>query len=352
MNTDTTHGTGRPRWPERNPLETMRAFVKQQGGEVRYDVFANEHLMGASGFYRSYLDISIGGDVQTPTQSDPEYRTCLAGLVVGGFLQAYSNTCREKGAPPVIVEVGGGGGQLKREVCGILKNDNIPHRYISVEPNATQRAHQRLAGTEVMNGVVTKLPFPDSSIDFLFDEEVLDCLPVRVFKWDRTTHRIVGELFVRCGKTSLEHFWKEPDPNDERIGHIKCDLKRVGYKPELYYYAAGYWDYVMESARVLKPGGIRLGTDYGFIGCPENTPFPEFNRPIFSELGYITKAVKEPYTCDLTHFVDFVLLQKLAGLQQAFSSTKILPLMNAFAEVSEQAAMRGMDRFAFIAQRK
>lgn len=67
----------------RENIAAMRKFVKENGGSVRFDVFAQEHLAGERGFYSRHIDLSEEhAPVSTPMNALSPYRSAYATLVV------------------------------------------------------------------------------------------------------------------------------------------------------------------------------------------------------------------------------------------------------------------------------
>ena len=326
----------------------MLAFITRQGGAVRYDGFANEHLHGRSGFYRQYLDLSQPGwgaaDAPTGVGTSPKYRHELAQLVLSGLSWRARHT--ESTAPPTIVEVGGGAGELKREIMELVNAAGAEVNFISVEPNPNHRRAQEFKGTTVFDGRAEKMPLPTGSVDLLFDEEVLDCFPPRVLRWDRKRAELSGELFVERRGDELAPVFRPWNQSDAALQECQETLAKADYQRNFYCLTPGYWDYLRESARVLKPGGVRLSSDYGYT-CSQN--FPPSLCP--DNLAHFERAVSRPYWVDLTHWVDFSYLAQLAVAQGGFWPIRILSLPGLFEKHSRDAALDAMGRMAFLAVR-
>lgn len=325
----------------------MLDFVRARGGKVRFDEYAAEHLTGKHGFYSSHVDIGVpGSGVPTPCTSNPEYVQLLTAVVIKCLGQYWrANSADLEGRNLTFCEIGGGTGKLKEQLLdawgSLAKRHRLPQmEYISVDLNQRHLERQGRAGPgRTVRGTATSTTLPDGSLDVLFDEEVLDCLPFRIFHWDSSRQRLTKEAHVAVKGDSLvlEHL-EIKDP-DRLAGHTEADLARRNYKLPLYRYAPQQWDYIKESVRVLRPGGMRISSDYDCDGL---------GSLLRADLGDVENALRFPYAVDLTHGVDFVRLAQMAyfnGLRGTPHST-----MELFGGISANFAsvMSGVNRSIFV----
>lgn len=317
------------------------------GGEIRFDVFAQEHLHGEkSGFYGKLVNLADSSEsrVPTPSQDSFEYRNALAQFVVLIANEIRQRRTGERNSPVVMAEIGGGAGELKREILSVANQNGIPLDYISIEPNEHHRQAQTIQGTRVLAGMADNIPLPDSILDLLIDEEVLDCLPIRVLEWNAKKGKFERELFVSLHNEQLRAEWRVREATDNYLDHREHELKNRGYDFKYYHYAPRQWQYLAESGRVLRTGGVKFAIDYGY------NDLKELFVPNFADdVGHELMAIANPYSVDLTHYVDFHLLSKLSTFQGAFRNQAVFPLTNSFSKHSLAASRAAIGRYGFLA---
>ena len=194
--------------------QRMREFIQDNGGRVRFDKFAREHLMNPEcGFYSRRADIARNpAQVVTPSRLE-EYAVPFS-LFVSSVVMTRSQGIQE-GKPVVFAEIGGGSGSFKKaflEHWEFYNNEGLNRNieYISIDPNPNHRASQSFAG-KVVEGTAQRTGLPDRSVDVLFDDEVIDCLPFRIAKFDKNDGRIHYEAFVKAENGGFGSFmigWK------------------------------------------------------------------------------------------------------------------------------------------------
>ena len=313
-----------------NSYNRMVNFIKTNGGAekcVRFDNFAREHLMGATGFYSTQVDMRRGpGQVNTPSFNERYVNTVSLILVLKALKHVAKMGANKKKF--VFAEIGGGNGNFKRAFISTWEHYGAVQagesifpdlEYISVEPNPNHRAAQSFAG-KVVKGTAQKTGLPNSSVDLLFDEEVVDCLPFRIVKYDPEKKNIYYEAFVQIEPDNTLNIVFEKAERDEGIAFYEKFLKtRTPYIGDLNW-SDDYPKYWAESFRVLKPGGVRVSIDYSV------------ERTAVSNSRYCY-ALREPYLVDLTHYVDYK-LQTIIALQQGFNFVGHVLLSKAISGVS------------------
>lgn len=329
-------------------------FVRTNNNITRADVFIKEYLAGETGFYSSQLDIvACDYEVPTPTNRSPLYSEYLARAVFGIVLAIVTdNPTRSHTEPIEFAEVGGGSGKFKQAFIAWYNQHReeckLPElKYTSIDINPRHLSHQQKFGGVGLKGSITNTGLADTSVDFLFDEEVLDCLPFRVFKFDPASGKIISEAFISLKDDKLElHF--EAAEKDERMEHAQAYLRSRNYRRDYYCYCEDYFNYLTESSRVLKNGGLRISTDYNesvnFLNAPEDEPIA---------VEQLRKAIELPYMRDITHGVDFRDLYRLASLPHFMLRPGVKPMENFMRLTTppEEVFLDCFSRAFFIAKK-
>ncbi|MFH1470232.1 MAG: SAM-dependent methyltransferase [Candidatus Micrarchaeota archaeon] len=300
-------------------LKTQMAnFINQQGGRVRADVFVREHLMGENGFYSKQADFRTSLRAQTFSNDSQGHaeRTALTVYRCVDELRRYSPNVS-------FSEIGGGGGEFKKEFVKLAKGGNFRLHYTSIEPNENQRGIQAVNGTTVRNGTAQKTDLEPRSVDFLFDEEVLDCLAPRILKvsFSGRAVQLKNELFVRArgDELSAEIGVAERTRAVEFFERHLTETKGAK-EGECTYLSEDYWAYWKERSRVLKESGASFSVDYGTFTGNSNSPLQEMSnmaggllRSVDRNADSLKPALDNPYRVDYTHVIDFNLQRKIAA---------------------------------------
>lgn len=310
--------------------QVMDLFISgQPKGRARFDAFSRECLQGTFGFYTRQVSLSTPDGhaaVPTPVADRLGYRLGLASTVSKEALELLT-----KHDHITIGEIGGGTGALKRAVLAILNSDPKSQgrfSYVSIDINPHHRAAQSRFGGRSVEGSATEIGLIDSSVDLLFDEEVLDCLPFRVFDVDRSLCRVVREAYVRPNSGGSIS-WELPEA-DASFAKFDELYRRTGDGSRIYEFSPDYEKYWSESFRVLTPGGVRLCSDYDTmmtrsgLGGRGN--------------GYSQVAVRLPYMVDLTHGINFA-MQKILAEEAGFQAPQtkeLIGLVFDFGAINRQ----------------
>jgi len=284
---------------------------------VRFDAFVQEHLLGEKcGYYSTKVDMSKGArpEVYTPN-SDPEYSRAVSGTMV----RLAVNRSSMMGLRSVVfAEIGGGSGNFKRaflEQWPTISGERIGLEYVSVEPNPNHRTAQSPDGKAV-KGTAQKTGLKAASVDFLFDEEVLDCFPFRLMKFNGKT--LQSEAFVLARDGAMLELRYDAVERDELAGMFEMYLSKTNAKPGVVVFSNDYEKYWEESMRVLKPGGSRFSIDY--------VPMGQLNDDNVTAMR-AQHIVRVPYQEDLTHMIDYRLQCVFAGAI-GFVNMKVSSLMS------------------------
>jgi len=144
--------------------------------------------------------------------------------------------------PPgaTVLEVGPGTGQLARDLLDADQGTDTPciARYIRLDrsPALLAAQNERVPESEGIHGDATALPLPDGSVDLVLSNEVIADLPA--VPWSVGSDGEVGHFISRHGLSPLP-----------------------GTGP----YNLGAWKMVHDVARVLRPGGTAVLTEFGNV---------------------------------------------------------------------------------------
>jgi len=284
-------------------LEEMVRFLEGKGGEVRFDTYMREHLMGAMGYYQNAVEIGKFGDFETFV-----YNPGFAHLLFE-FLQTQNLTGKD------FLEIGGGDGVFKRQY---LEHDPGVH-YISVDASSKLAALQKGHG-QTLVASAKNLGLADESIEgIIFANELLDALPCRVFKIGNDNERIVirEEGYVSLEGPDLTFSFNEAERDDfletyenflnERMDSHFEEGEVVSVAPESE-------EVLRESMRVLRSGKVIL-VDYGFSGANQSYRRDPKEMPYFRDgftFSGVEGIVRQPYQVDITFMSDFPFLEHLA----------------------------------------
>jgi SAM-dependent MidA family methyltransferase len=156
-----------------NRIETelakvLKSQIRSQGPLTFRDFMTVALYDKAYGFYARGPNI---GSPEGPFDTNAKFPAF--GFAIA---QAIEQAEKNLGYPLRILELGGGTGQLGKNVISFLQR---PHEYIVLEISQGLRANQEQAGLQTIQNLNDLLPGPT----FIFGNEVLDALPV---------HRVMG----------------------------------------------------------------------------------------------------------------------------------------------------------------
>ncbi len=324
--------------------QNMHRFVREHGGRVRFDAFTREHLMGQTGFFSSHIDMTQSPmAVYTPSQKKA-YVESLARSMVEIIHESFG--WRGSGRPLHFVEIGGGAAQFKSAFLRAYQDYRraggpLRLSYTSVEPNPHNRKRQKLADAQVVEGTAQHTGLAASSADILFDDEVLDTLPFRVFHF-HPSNGVTREAFVHLRperEQPLEIHYNLAETDQ----HTQAVERHLRGKRERYYnYSPDYAAYWSESNRVLGPGGVRVSLDYPDALTRRFVPKVDSTN---------TEALRKPYRVDLTHGIDFSMQQKIAEAH-GFHNAAVFPLVALFgSHLTEENHLEAVTRQVIVAQK-
>lgn len=286
--------------------EQMCDFVGSRDGRVRFDTFGEEHSFGLPGFYSFALDLrQERNEVVTPCKYNADYRAAFTELLVELAGQAIlrRGICDR---PLEVVEIGGGNGALKREALPCLRDIcarmGTTVRYRSVDANRQHLEAQTVEAHPSTWGFAQRTRLAEGSVDLLFDDEVMDCLPYRVFKYSPARQRLEQEGFVEIDVARELAFVWGPVEDDDFARDFEEFLRRSESQAPFHCVSNAEILYWKESQRILAPHGIRVTLDYNSF----------LDRKSFLEGKHQACALKSPYLVDLTYGINFRRQRELA----------------------------------------
>lgn len=202
------------------------------------------------GFYAKGPGIGVGGHFTTSAVAHPAFADAVVEEAVATW-QALGRPDRFR-----VCEAGPGSGALARRVAQLLDEADLPHELVLIERSAGLREQQ----AEVLDGYdVTWVDEPgdlEPGVGFLYANEVLDALPVRLVVWPDEVlvdADEAGRLTERCvpATDDLHEALRRSVP-DPRAGG------RYAVRPDLV-------SFVDALAATLVRGRLVL-VDYGGVG--------------------------------------------------------------------------------------
>jgi SAM-dependent MidA family methyltransferase len=166
----------------------LRGAIAQAGGWLSFDQWMAEALYAPGLGYYAAGSVKLaegtaagmppgvpGGDFVTAPELTPLFGRTLAAQA--------AQVLRQTGTRDIL-EFGAGSGALARQVMAALDAEGLEARYYIVEVSADLRARQRQRLAS-LDGRVTWLDaLPEAFDGCVLANEVLDAMPVQVFRWD------------------------------------------------------------------------------------------------------------------------------------------------------------------------
>lgn len=162
-------------------VAAVRAAIDAEGGWLRFDRYMDLvlHAPGLGYYAAGSAKFGQAGDFITAPELSPLFGQALATPIAAWM--AVSS--------PQILELGAGTGALAAHILAELERlGSLPDTYAILEPSADlqQRQQARLAATvpHLVSRVRWLDRLPDRIDGVVLGNEVLDALPVRLWRWD------------------------------------------------------------------------------------------------------------------------------------------------------------------------
>ncbi len=284
----------------------IRAEIRARGGFLGFDRFMELALYApGAGYYERREPFGAAGDFVTAP--------LLGDLLARALADTVEAAWRALGAPRdwLLVEQGGGAGDLLAQLLGLLDGAEPPVAY-AVERSERLRAHQaaRFGGRARVVAAPEEVPAHDAVV--WFSNELVDALPVRVLVKRR------GRLHARGVVEAGEGFgWAEgaPVPPPRTAAGAAADWPE-GYLAEEREREVRAWRGAL--ARVIRRG-IVITVDYGYAAGELYRP-TRAGGTLMAHRGHERRedVLADPGEQDITAHVDFTQLA-LAALETGFA---------------------------------
>ncbi len=210
------------------------------------------------GYYSAGLPkLGAAGDFITAPELGP--------LFANGFANAFSpllSMLRQ----PVIVEVGAGSGAFARDVLVALQaQDTLPEHYWILETSAHLRQVQKDNLSTLPADLRRRVHWLDTPPQeafegIVFANEVIDALPVEVFRRNRQCANGYERLHVQLTDSGFGDHWLPMDKNLAAQIPELCQALDDGYRSEFLPQLAPW---IQAITAQLRKGGVFL-VDYGY----------------------------------------------------------------------------------------
>lgn len=253
----------------RELVRRIGATIDEAGGWIGFDRYLQHALYEPGLGYYSGANRVFGAEGDFVTA--PEMSTLFGRCIATQCAQWLDEVGGE------IVEFGAGSGALAAQLLSSLRDaDALPSRYAIVELSAPLRERQRRAIADAGPGLLERVRWldalPDRIEGVVLANEVLDAMPVRVF---RSTGADVFERGVaRAGPDALDWAERRADPRFAALARERLREAwsvHAGERIEAVHETAPYVSEIGEQAeawvetvgRRLARGAMLL-VDYGF----------------------------------------------------------------------------------------
>lgn len=294
----------------------IKHHLQASGGKLTFAHFMQLALYTPGLGYYSSGRIKFGqqGDFVTAPEISPLFGYCIA-CQCQQILTILPHAS--------ILELGAGSGRLAADILSHLATLNcLPQHYFILELSAELRQRQQALLQKYVPTYypqivwLNSLPNPQSFTGIMLANEVMDALPVHLFRLDQTTFY---ERYVTCHNDQL--VWEEGPPSSQALRDRIAQIKHT-YLPD----AASYLSeinlqlapWITSLAQSLAQGVILL-IDYGFPR--EEYYHPQRNQGTlmchFHHYAH-SDPLLYPGLQDITAHVDFTLVAesaKQAGLE-------------------------------------
>jgi SAM-dependent MidA family methyltransferase len=272
----------------------LKGKIRSQGPLTFRDFMAVALYDEANGFYAQGPNI---GSPDGPFDTNSKFSAF--GYAIA---RAIDHAEKNIGCPLRILEIGGGTGQLGKNIISFLQN---PHEYVVLETSRGLRINQKQRGLQSIPNLKNLPPSPT----FVFGNEVLDALPV---------HRVMG-----MGNEEIVELYVDLDEDGEffeQPGHLSTSELAERYRGEGVQLGRGQVAEIclelrpfFQSVRQVLERGYVIFVDYG--DCASNL-YSHRHRNGTLRSFYQQQQIHDPFFAvgqqDLTADVDYTAVRSVA----------------------------------------
>lgn len=303
----------------------LRRRIEKAGGWIPFEEFMAQALYAPGLGYYTAGSRKLAGAGDAPHDSDfitaPELTPLFAQTLarpVAAILRASDST--------TVLEFGAGTGALAADLLNALDALELSAQYRIIEVSADLRERQQHRLRAYGDRVQWLDTLPTAFAGCVLANEVLDAMPVRLFRWDET-----GDVLERGVTANAEGFAWEDRPAPEMLAAaVAARMPALpGYVSEINFQAEAF----MRQMADWLAAGAALILDYGF-------PRQEYYHPqraegtLMCHLRHTAHAdpLVYPGVQDITAHVDFTAMADAAheaGLEIYGYLSQARFLMNA-----------------------
>lgn len=238
-------------------VNLIRQQIRQQGGAISFHEYMKIVLyQPALGYYVAGASkIGASGDFVTAPEVSPLFSYCLANQV---------SQVLEHVSAASILELGAGLGTMAADVLSHLQRvGNLPEQYyiLDLSPELKQRQYQTLQAKvpDLLNKVVWLDSLPETFDGVILANEVLDAMPVQLFKWhnEQVFERHIG-LDDQGKLQVIDH--PASDLLESAVNRLALAKMTMPYVSEI---NSNIKPWLGSIAKTLNKGAILL-IDYGY----------------------------------------------------------------------------------------
>ncbi|HTU66611.1 MAG TPA: SAM-dependent methyltransferase [Steroidobacteraceae bacterium] len=325
--------------------ETIRTFIREQGGTIGFDAFMRLALYAPGlGYYSAgATKLGVAGDFVTAPEVSSLFSRCLARQVA----DVLDHTGGD------VLELGAGSGRMAADILTELAAlDRLPANYRILEVSADLAERQRARIAALPPDLARRVSWLDAWPDrpmrgVVLANEVLDAMPVERFVL-RGRDGGIAVHALGVGLDGDEFAWREISPSPEVLNAVADVVEALpaplpdGYVSEL---CMAFQPWMAGLAAQLE-AGVALLIDYGL---PRSQLYHPDRARGTLRCHFRHRAHDDPFVNvglqDITAWVDFTRVAEAAdsaGLEVLGFATQAAFLIGAGIESLLAAEMAGV----------
>lgn len=282
-----------------NPLLQKIKLLLQERDSIPFSEYMALCLFDPEyGYYSNLTAIGAAGDFITAPELGPYFANALAQFLSERLLQCYN---------PVLVELGGGTGQLAFDLLQNLKAQNcLPERYLIIEKSRSLQKLQQQKLRELDSSIYKKIEWQETLDEanlegIIIANEFFDALPVERFIKTKAGLERLGVAWQQDHLVEIAMNEKLPLPQEAVELHKILNQLPEGYRSE----CCIVLQPILSTILKCFNKGLALVIDYGDI----REHYYHFLRNSGTITAYqdhrIVSVFSNPGASDLTAHVDF-----------------------------------------------